>query len=82
MFIFVLNIPASSACNDDHKLSYTQDHSRGVESIPQNRNDSSKDTKHGFGHVTSACDDDHYYAHKIILAAGGQFLKIKKDRWL
>ena len=66
MFIFVLNISASSC---------TKDHFRGIESIPQNRNDSSKDTKHGFGHVTSACDDDHYYAHKIILAAGGQFLK-------
>ena len=56
----------------------TQDHSRGVKSIPQNRNDSSKDTKYGFGHVTSACNDDHYYAHNIILAAGGQFLKTKK----
>ena len=60
-------------------ISCTQDHSRGVESIPQNRNDSLKDTKHGFGHVTSACDDYHYYAHKIILAAGGQFLKTKME---
>ena len=36
-------------------------------------------TLNGLGHVTSACDDDHYYAHKIILAAGGQFLKTKKE---
>ena len=53
-------------------------HSIGVESIPKNRNNISKDTKNGFGNVTSASDDDHYHAHKIILAAASQFLKAKR----
>ena len=51
----------------------------GVESIPNNTNNSSKDNKHGLGHVTSASDDDHYYAHKTILAAASQLLKTKKE---
>ena len=54
-------------------------HSIGVESIPKNRNNISKDTEYGFGNVTSASDDDHYHAHKIILAAASQFLKTKKE---
>ena len=44
----------------------------GVESIPNNTNNNSNDIKHGLGHVTSASDDDHYYAHKTILAAASQ----------
>ena len=44
--------------------------------IKHNIGQYSEGTKHESGHVTFASDDDHYYAHKIILAAGGQFLKI------
>ena len=51
----------------------------GVQSIPNNTNNSSKDNKHGLGHVISASDDDHYYAHKKILVTTSQFLKVKKD---
>ena len=36
-------------------------------------------SEHESGYVTSASDDDHYYAQKINLAAGGQFLKIVFD---
>ena len=44
-----------------------------------NKNNSSKDIKHGLGHVTSVSDDDHHYAHKTILAAASQSLKTKQD---
>ena len=47
--------------------------------IKHNIGQYSEGTKHQSGYVTSASDDDHYYAHKINLAAGGQFLKIVFD---